>query len=345
MHKVTPTATTFALPAVADGPTTTKYVERLLEYHELMESGWVKLCFSERSMARLFEMYAYPLDRELRNVVQRAKLEEFSVGDIVRIVNDLLGRASLEEQTGISESLWSNIRTVPDTSELESRSEFRDDVATVLSSVAAAFALGSSRGEVHCVQVDSAPVPVSTLEGELIEVEWRRHSEASSALPRTVIQHIRIAEGPKHAITSLDPVDLWKTLASGFDVEIANKAITLAWYQSCQMNGIIVELSPGPWFRFGRGFGSSAEHLGFLHDEAKISRLITALVEVLLDRPSAKAHVLRTGRGGNNPQRERGNDGAWRQDIDYEFHLHYWLTTRGPEFANVVVHNDFAISE
>ena len=55
-------------------------------------------------------------------------------------------------------------------------------------------------------------------------------------------------------------------------------------------------------------------------------------------------HWIRTSTGGNASQLKRGNDAAWRRDIDHEYHLHYWITIDGFEFSVVVHHNDFSIS-
>ena len=60
----------------------------------------------------------------------------------------------------------------------------------------------------------------------------------------------------------------------------------------------------------------------------------------------AATHALRSGAGGGNRQRMRGKDSAWRRDVDYEYHLHYWECEAGNvELANLVVHNEFSISE
>jgi hypothetical protein len=58
-------------------------------------------------------------------------------------------------------------------------------------------------------------------------------------------------------------------------------------------------------------------------------------------------HWLRTGKGANNPQKKRRKDKAepWRRDIDRDYHLHYWKTANGTEFASVVVHDDMTIPE
>jgi hypothetical protein len=66
----------------------------------------------------------------------------------------------------------------------------------------------------------------------------------------------------------------------------------------------------------------------------------------MLSQNMAAVHGLRTGMGGDDPQRTRGKDKAQRRDIDYEFHLHYWECANGTiELASVVHHNDFSIPE
>jgi hypothetical protein len=94
----------------------------------------------------------------------------------------------------------------------------------------------------------------------------------------------------------------------------------------------------------GQNFLGTASHLGFLHESIKIQRLLRACADVLLRRNLTKSHHLRSGPGGDDPQRTRGNFTAWRHDLDDEFHLHYWRNGEIIEFANVVVHNDFDIT-
>jgi hypothetical protein len=94
----------------------------------------------------------------------------------------------------------------------------------------------------------------------------------------------------------------------------------------------------------GEDFLQSASRLGFLHEPSKIQRLLRACADVVLGRNLTKSHHLRSGRGANDPQRVRGTFGAWRHDLDDEFHLHYWRSGTAVEFSNVVVHNDFSIT-
>lgn len=97
--------------------------------------------------------------------------------------------------------------------------------------------------------------------------------------------------------------------------------------------------------KIGNSFLTSCRGLGFLHETAKIRRLISACVDIRVGRNLNESHWLREGMGANESQKKR-EDGyaAWRHDVDDEFHLHYWKKGAAIEFANVVVHNNFSIT-
>jgi hypothetical protein len=100
------------------------------------------------------------------------------------------------------------------------------------------------------------------------------------------------------------------------------------------------------WY-FGNRFLKTAKDLGFLHEQAKARMLLRSCAETILRENLGDTHWLRTGKGANNPQTKREKDkaAAWRRDIDREYHLHYWETAKGIEFASVVVHNDMKIPD
>lgn len=76
------------------------------------------------------------------------------------------------------------------------------------------------------------------------------------------------------------------------------------------------------------------------------SKILRSIIETIKGQNLSAVHALRTGSGGNDPQRVRDSDKAkaQRRDIDREFHLHYWELADGTvELASVVYHNDFLI--
>ena len=98
---------------------------------------------------------------------------------------------------------------------------------------------------------------------------------------------------------------------------------------------------------FGRHFIQNIHDLNFHRDLVRARMLIRACTEVACSIRLGDAHRIRVSRGGSSEELRRDHDGAtaWRRDIDHEYHLHYWLTPEGPELSNVVIHNDFSISQ
>ncbi len=76
-------------------------------------------------------------------------------------------------------------------------------------------------------------------------------------------------------------------------------------------------------------------------------RVIRSLLLTIREQQLDKTHHLREGQSGGEPQLRRVKDGsgAWRRDIDYEYHLHYWKNGNEIEFAVVVPHNVFGIPQ
>jgi hypothetical protein len=65
----------------------------------------------------------------------------------------------------------------------------------------------------------------------------------------------------------------------------------------------------------------------------------------ILGEATRDVHEIREGKSGSARQKKQGAYEAWRRDIDYEYHLHYWKTANGPVFMSVVVHNDMSIPD
>jgi hypothetical protein len=99
---------------------------------------------------------------------------------------------------------------------------------------------------------------------------------------------------------------------------------------------------------FGSKFLDTVEKLGFKTEYNKVKKLLRSCSETILEENPSATHWLRIKKGANSAQKKRKKDqaSAWRRDIDYEYHLHYWKTTENRiEFASVVTHNDMTIPE
>ena len=96
----------------------------------------------------------------------------------------------------------------------------------------------------------------------------------------------------------------------------------------------------------GSSFRELCQRICADQGDAVPPKILRSIVETVKGSNLPAVHALRTGTGGNDPQRMRGSDKAQRRDIDREFHLHYWECGDGTiELASVVYHNDFTIPE
>jgi hypothetical protein len=155
--------------------------------------------------------------------------------------------------------------------------------------------------------------------------------------PLPVNADLRIYKGYSHLVLNADLVRWWMSTVEGCGVDVC---MIMAGREK---NDFSQDFMGKNRITFGTKFFDSARNLGFMHEATKISRLLRVIADVILGRNLADSHALRTGTGGNDPQRIRGDWKAWRHDIDYEYHLHFWKNGRLVELANVVVHNDFSI--
>lgn len=92
-------------------------------------------------------------------------------------------------------------------------------------------------------------------------------------------------------------------------------------------------------------FFKSMRDLNFHKDEAKIDSLLRALFEEIMNLNMKDTHELREGRSGGSNQISHNGYLAWRRDIDYEYHLHYWKKGNELVFTDVVPHNVFKITK
>lgn len=163
----------------------------------------------------------------------------------------------------------------------------------------------------------------------------------SDGVPRQLAGSVALCSSLQKLHARLDLAQAWCGTASD-----AGRAAVLALFIA-KLASEAATSSETPW-KIGVAFLSTARELGFLHELAKARKLIRACGETVLRLSLAATHALRVGAGPNEAQRTRRNGegaGAWRRDIDHEYHLHYWEGSEGVEFAAVVLHRDLRIPE
>ena len=122
------------------------------------------------------------------------------------------------------------------------------------------------------------------------------------------------------------------------------EALEVACVQESAGRGAPFDADAIPGFAVRGELLETARAHGFATEPPKAERLIRAMSRTVLGSDLSKAHALREGAAGTAKQVMRGKDTAWRTDVDYEFHLHYWRKETGEiEFAVLVTHNNFSI--
>ncbi len=142
-------------------------------------------------------------------------------------------------------------------------------------------------------------------------------------------------------VLSLDEEAIWNTAANEVGLILATK---IAVYKYRLERGLEPEWDAIQGFQFGNEFYQrmrDCEHGG---SQGLVERTLRSICETVDQQNMRAIHPKRTGSGGGDPQEIRGQDKAWRRDIDREYHLHYWECVDGMiEFASVGPHNMFDI--
>jgi len=154
--------------------------------------------------------------------------------------------------------------------------------------------------------------------------------------PMTISGEFRVASEPETVFEGIELSEIVVAAVENSSNELIIAAIAEALRR--RGNGYF------SWF-INPAFGKSVRTLVGKGKPALARSLLRACVETIIGENMAGTHALRSGPGANAERviRVRDKAAAMRRDIDQEYHLHYWSTSNGPEFAAMVVHADMSI--
>lgn len=317
------------------------YIENLRSWRDFLDAPWLSIYAPANLYELLYNTGHYPVRSRIESAISHLGLVNVQTRDIVDLVNALLYRTPvLETALGISTLEYDNVIASP-TNHLEKRPvPYREQYARLLVLIFVAQIVNSvSHDKVILITKDlDEAFQITTLKAD---VECAFVDEAvSHAIPSTFQCRISTCNSPQGLFLAISPVVLWQNAPN---LPSFNNAIKCQVYHRApdyftNSSDLILR----EWSFHPRFFETAQQH-GFLHDPLKVKMLLRTCVDTLLRENMAATHALRAGKSGNEAQIKRGSDGAWRRDIDHEYHLHYWETASGPEFTSVVVHNDFSI--
>lgn len=301
------------------------YLTRLLALSEGCHARVLPLEVSARACEVLELDGLFPLSAELPSFLWPSR------ADVYRLVGGLIDRLPKIEDRGVIALLIDDSTSVPELQGLVSARQGEHLFELAATSLVLEEAMGY---EPHSVLSDSLPDGKIIFSCELAQIEAE-----FLPVPRLGRYQGEVPSG-RSLVSFYESIDT-DSLAFAGDIEAA---LAIAVWRVTA--GDLWPIEARGW-ALGRNLVASASASGLFVNEARMKAFLRAAIRVITSNQNRNTHWLRVDRGASSPQRRRMSDGAmaWRMDIDDELHLHYWVSSRGPEFANIVFHNDFDISE
>lgn len=307
------------------------YILRLIEIKSIIEDLDLKTLLSSNTSKILAEEYDFPAWDKIDELLNRSGLKGiYQPQDIIVSIESILKCANVEDFLEIHEILFDYIEISP--SEItEKRSEiYLEELKRILMYLGLSEKLGYD-AILATIDLESRNIIVT---GEIIDIDTAKND--STKYLGVYNDEIKTYSSIKNLYTQLNPIKIWKSAASKNEYSFALQVYLFQKERNIFDN-------EKKW-RFGEVFFQEMNRYGFLHEDSKIESLLRSMSATILYKNLEKTHSLRTDAGANSPQSIRNDTAkAWRRDIDYEFHLHYWQYKTHVEFSRVVVHNDYKI--
>lgn len=344
---VTIDASVLAIPQqVGDPEEVYLYIDTILDWSKLLDEPWVAIYMSERASEALLEDGLYPFRDQLKRLFSGIGVIEYDVNTVATVVERLLQLTPFfETYFSIKDVLAENLSTEPDILKLCSGNSLRSDLARCVILIAILRRHCQQQVSGHSLILRYVPNNIVRVQAQIHALEHEREDLGTLPnQPEYFEGDVLVCKDFKGLIECLDEVEILLQAIDEIGVEIA---IRIAVYKFKLANGKVPEWDDVSDCKIGHSFQTSLQQC---HSKQHIaSKVLRAIVESLEQTNMAATHWLRTGLGGDDPQRVRRRDQAkaWRRDIDRDHHLHYWSCEDGTvEIASVSYpHDNFIIPE
>jgi hypothetical protein len=338
----------FAPPAPGS-PKETVYgfITTLLDWRDAMDGGRASVYTSSRAGEVLMNGNLYPIRPHLKELLKQADIFEYDANTVAVLAETLLGRSGkIEDALRISDVLVDDLTIDPDVFSSHSPAALRTEAqrcAVVVSLASQYCDEPMIRGHAIALRAHHVSTAIR-VRGLLQIIDHSRDDLAGLPMaPEYFEGSAVVCSSLHHLLMGLDEAAILRAAAN---ISHVRAAITVALYKREVEGRLDPKWENLPQFEIGPEFLATLRAQNVPGNPGLAQRVIRSAVETIRHDNLPATHWLRKGRGGDDPQRMRGDDAAWRRDIDYEYHLHYWECGNGiVELAVVVVHNDFSIPE
>lgn len=320
-----------------------QYVDTLLDWSELLGEPWVAIYMSERASESLYADGLYPLREQLRELFNAHGIVEYDVNTVATIANQLLAITPFfETYYRVKDVLSEYLETDPDVIRLTTHNGLQSDLARCITLIAVLRKHCSQPLGGHSLILREAPKQVIQVRVQIHELEHSRDDIPALPCPPQFFEgDVLVCDDFRGLIECLDESAILMGASDNLGIELACR---IALFKYAVAGGDAPDWGEEIVPTIGPKFQESCQQACANQGHSVPPKILRSVVETIKGHNFSAVHALRTGPGGNNPQRTRGFDKAWRRDIDRELHLHYWECAGGKvELASVVYHNDFSI--
>ncbi len=292
------------------------YLDRILDMYKLRNIKFLKPLIFQETSEILWEENGYPEWDKLQKIIKENSLEtKYCSQDITIALNSILKYETIEKYSRIKDILC------------ESREDnFSEDKSKIYSY----YALNRRiNGETI---LKSNKDDRFNYHGDILAVDT---TELEISTPLEINDEILSISSLNSLLLNIDIVS---TLLSSKDITLLDQYIKLYFMQNRYGK------SPNK-LSIGRKFNENFIKYGFLNEENKINSFLKAVYKIIYNINLQDTHQLRITEAGNSPQRVGKYGKAYRVDIDYEYHMHYWKDGKNIVVACVGPHNYFDIPE
>ena len=322
-----------------------QYVDTLLDWSKLLDETWVAIYMSERASEALDNDGLYPLRGHLRDFFNTHGIVEYDVNTVATITEKLLTLTpSFEDRYQVEDILSDNLETEPDIIGLATHDGLRSDLVRCIILIAVLRKYCSQPLGGHSLVLRKSPKQVVQVRAQIHDLEHDRDDLPDLPCPPEFFEgDVLVCDDFRDLIECLDESVILVDASDDLGIELSIRIILFkqALSQSEDPDWETIQVpSIGP--EFHKTCQRCCNNTG----NSLAPKILRSIVETIEGQNLSDVRALRTGQGGNDPQRMRGSDKAQRRDIDQEFRLHYWDCADGRiELASVVPHNDFSIPE
>lgn len=311
-----------------------EFVDAVLFCDGLRNDAWPQIFNCEKVAEVLAETNSFPpLDR-IDEIVRLSGTDYIQPHDLNRIVNGLIRTLpTIEQDLGLEDVLVDRVESNP-LLPIKSRApQFQEILAFMF---ALCFLGRHCQGVSLVSTVISRGIPTDFNKAEIAlrVLAAIPETDQMPTFPHEISGKTFWCNERLGLVEILDPIELWLS-AEGHEYYQRTLDIHL------QKEAIVGEVL-SPW-SFGEEFLESARSHGFLHSPARAKSLLRACTQTILQRNMQATHKLRSGPGAEDAQTTIGEFRAFRRDIDYDYHLHYWQLGNEVQLASVAIHSDMTI--